>query len=163
MAPGIITWMFGRNAYDLQITYINGWPHGSLTQPAAVGDMVVHIDDCTGWAPPSGSTTGATGVIYDGGQQEVVTCTAASATSGPGTLTLVHALSYAHGYGTLVTTIPGSIQQAVILYAVSQALTRGASATTVQAMPGTSIGPGATSKQFIEAARQILGPYRRYV
>jgi hypothetical protein len=163
MAPGIVNWAFGRNAYDLQITYINGWPHGSLTAPAAAGATTISIDDCTGWAPTGTSTTGATGTIYDGGQQEIVTCTASSAVSGPGTLTLSRALSYAHGYGTMISTIPGSIQQAVILFAVSQALTRGATATTVQAVPGTSIGPGASAKQFVEAAREILHPYKRYV
>lgn len=163
MAPGIVNWAFGRNAYDIQITYINGWPHGSLTSPAAAGATTISIDDCTGWGPVSGATNGATGIIYDGGQQEVVTCIAASATSGPGTLTISRALSYMHGYGTLVSTIPGSIQQAIILYAVSQALTRGATATTVQAVPGTSVGPGASAKQFVEAAEKILHPYRRVV
>lgn len=163
MAPGIVTWMFGRNAYDVQVTYINGWPHTSLTATAAAGATTIQVDDCTGWAPPAGTTSGATAIVYDGGQQEVVTCTAASAASGPGTLTLHAPLSYAHGYGTMVSTIPGSIQQATILYAVSQALVRGATATTVQAVPGSSVGPGASPKQFREAAEEILKTYKRTV
>ncbi len=161
MAPGIVTWLFGRMAYDVTVSYINGWPHASLTAPAAVGATTIQVDDCTGWGPPTGLTSGATGVVYDGGQQEVVTCTAASVASGPGTLTLKNGLYYAHSFGTMVSTLPGSIQQATILYAVSQALTRGATATTVQAIPGSSVGPGATASMFAEEARKMLAPYRR--
>jgi hypothetical protein len=163
LAPGIITWWFGRMAYDIQVTYINGWPHGSLTAPAAAGATTISIDDCTGWGPPTGSTSGASGIMYDAGQQETVTCTAASATSGPGTLTLSRGLSYAHSYGVMVSTLPGAIVQATILFAVSQALTRGATATTVQAMPGTSIGPGASPETFEKLAKSILAPYRRVI
>lgn len=163
LAPGIIGWTFGRYAYDVEVTYINGWPHGSLTGPVAAGASTIPIDDCTGWGPPSGLTIGATGVIYDGGQQEVVTCTSASAVSGPGILTLAHPLYYAHGYGAMVSTIPGSIQQACIYYAVSMALTRGATATTVQNMPGSQVNTGGNSKQYEEMAKKILAPYRRFI
>jgi len=163
LAPGNATWLFGRNSYDVQVTYINGWPHTSLVSPAAAGDRLIHVDDCTGWGPPSGSTTGATGILYDQGVQEVVTCTAASVVSGPGYLSLSAPLSYAHGYGVMCSTLPGSIQQATIFYAVSEALARGSTATAVQAVPGSVVGSWGSSKDFEDAAKRLLHPYRRVI
>ncbi len=163
MAPGNALWLFGRNAYDVQVTYINGWPHASLVSPAAAGDRLLHVDDCTGWGPPPGTAAGAAGVLYDEGVQEAVTCVAASALSGPGYLSLASPLSYGHGFGVMCSTLPGAIQQATIYYAVSQALVRGSTATTVQAIPGSLVGPGASPKDFEEAAMRLLHPYRRVV
>lgn len=163
LAPGNVTWLFGRYNTDIQVTYVNGWPHASLTGAATAGQSFLTVDDCTGWGPPAGSTQGAAGTIYDGAQEEGVVCTAASATQGPGTITLANPLQFSHGTGIVVTSMPGSIQQATILLAVSQAIVRGSTATTVQAVPGSSVGPGATSKDFVEAARMILHPYRRVV
>lgn len=163
LQPGQVTWLFGRNNVDLQVTYINGWPHGTLTAPAVAGATTLQIDDCTGWGPPSGMTTGALGTVYDQGQEEAVLCTASSVTQGPGTLTLASPLQFAHNYGTMISTMPGTIQQATILYAVSQAIVRGSTATTVQAVPGSSVGPGATMKDFEKAAKDMLAPYRRFI
>ncbi len=163
MAPGNATWLFGRNTYDVQVTYVNGWPHTSLVTPAGAGDRLVHVDDCTGWGAPAGLASGATGVLYDEGVQETVTCVASSAASGPGYLSLAAPLNYAHGYGVLCSTLPGSIQQATIYYAVSQALVRGSTATAVQAVPGSVVGAWGSSKDFEEAAKRLLHPYRRVV
>lgn len=163
LAPGNATWLFGRNAYDVQVTYINGWPHTSLTAPATAGARLITVDDCTGWGPPAGMSSGATGTLYDEGQQEVVTCVAASATSGPGVLSLAAPLNYAHSYGVLCSTLPGSIQQATIYLAVAQALARGATATSVQAIPGSMVGQGANMKDFEDAGKRILHTYRRVI
>jgi hypothetical protein len=163
LAPGQVTWLFGRYNVDVQVTYTNGWPHGSLTTPVAAGATSIHIDDCTGWGPPPGGTSGAGGIMYDQAGQEAILVTAASATSGPGTLTLATALQFNHDYGVMVSAMPGAIQQAVILLAVSQAIVRGSTATTVQAVPGSSVGPGATQKQFVDAAKMLLSTYRRVV
>lgn len=163
LAPGNVTWLFGRYNVDVQVTYINGWPHGSLTAPATAGATTISIDDCTGWGPPTGLTAGAGGIIYDQAAQEAIAVTAASAVSGPGTLTLAHPLQFTHGYGVMVSALPGAVQQACILLAVSQAIVRGSTATTVQAVPGSSVGPGATQAQFVEAARQLLHTYKRVV
>ena len=71
--------------------------------------MTLPVDDCTGWAITSEfGVTGAAGTVYDTGQQETMQVTAASATSGPGTLTLASALTFGHGNGTMVTTLPQS-------------------------------------------------------
>jgi hypothetical protein len=161
LAPGYVTWLFGRYNTDIQVTYINGWPHTSLTSPATAGSTTLAVDDCTGWGPAAGSTQGAAGTVYDAAQEEGIVCTAASATQGPGTLTLAGPLQFSHGYGTLISAMPSSIQQATILLAVSQALVRGSTATTVQAVPGSSVGPGASPKDFVDAARLILHPYKR--
>jgi len=163
LQPGQVTWLFGRNNVDLQVTYVNGWPHATLTAPATAGATSVQVDDCTGWGPPPGATTGAFGTIYDQGQEEAVLCVASTATQGPGTLTLNAPLQFAHNYGTMVSTMPGTIQQATILFAVSQAIVRGSTATTVQAVPGSSVGPGASMKDFEKAAKEMLSPYKRVV
>lgn len=161
LAPGYVTWLFGRYNTDIQVTYINGWPHATLSANAVAGATTISVDDCTGWGPPAGSTQGAAGTIYDAAQEEGVVVTASSATQGPGTLTLSGPLQFNHSTGVLLSAMPTSIQQATILLAVSQALVRGSTATTVQAVPGSSVGPGATPQQFVDAARQILHPYKR--
>jgi hypothetical protein len=148
--------------FDIEVTYLNGWPHASLSATAVAGASTLVVDDIAGWA-------GATGVVHDGGVQEAVTVTAATpstagALSGGGSLTLAAPLTYAHAPGTLVTTLPGSVIQATVLYAVSQALVRGATATTVQSLPGSRSSSGSRGPDdLIAEARKILVPYCRTV
>jgi hypothetical protein len=169
LAPGNVSWLAGRLGYMVAIEYVNGWPHGSLTEPVAVGDMTVSMDDCAGWGPPPASTlpaaaSGAAGTIYDPGWQEVFTTVAASSATGPGVLTLAAAAAYAHPVGTMVSTLPNSIIQAAILYCVAQALVRGATATTIQAMPGSeSIAGGRTGEDLATEAELLVHPYKRVI
>lgn len=158
-APGVVSWAAGRGGVDLEVTYINGWPHGSLTAAAAANASTIAVDDITGWV-------GAGGVIYDVGTQEPigvqdVTPQTAGAVSGPGTLTLTAPLAHTHDQGTLVTALPGVVTQAMILLCVSQALTRGATATTVQNQPGASAKPSGGSKAMEERAYTLLHRFRR--
>lgn len=143
LAPGWVSWGYGRQSTRIEVTYINGWPHGSLTAGVAAGATSIRVDDITGWA-------GAAGTVYDGAAQEFIVCTAvtpdvAGAIAGPGTLTLFAALAFAHGPGTLVTSLPAAVMQACIFYAVALALTRGATATAVQSISGGAAGGGAQS------------------
>lgn len=161
LAPGYVSWLGGRLGWEVQVTYTNGWPHGSTQQASSPGDTVLHVDDCTGWGPPSGATTGAAGTLHDPGTQESFTVTAASATSGPGTLTLSSALGYPHPAGTLATTLPGTVIEAAILFAVSIALVGGATATTQQAIPGVAATGGKTSAEYAAEAELLIHPYRR--
>lgn len=164
LAPGNISWQNGRNGCIIKVTYVNGWPHASITASAAQGAMSVQVDDCTGWAPPAGSTIGAAGTIYDGTDQEAVTCTGASAQSGPGTLTLGSGLTYAHGAGTVISALPGQIMQATILFAVSEALIRGATATTINSIAGTGSPTGSADHFELKMlARELCMPYRRMI
>lgn len=167
LAPGWVTWWNGRNGFWVKTTYINGWPHTSLTQAANIGDMSLHVDDCTGWATVSETlgSTGVTGVIYDNGAQEVAKATATSATAGPGTVTLASPLIYPHAAGTLYTSLPASVIQAAILYSTAQALTRGATATTVQTIPGGGSGGGGGkgAADVAGEAELLLDPYRRVI
>lgn len=146
LAPGVINWWQGRNGWRIQIVYINGWPHTSITAAADEGATTISVDDCTGWAPslydPEDPGGGATGIVYDGMQQEVVNCVASSVTTGPGTLTLSSPLSWPHDAGTLVTTLPTSVINACIDLCSAMALERGATATTVQSMSGGGGGDG---------------------
>lgn len=188
LAPGFANWYAGRYGYQVQTVYVNGWPHGSLTAAAAVGDMTITIDDCTGWGPPpeavmqaSTSTTtvpqipgilsipqlapigaGAAGTVYDPGWQESFSTLAASATSGAGVLTLASPLAYAHQVGTMVSTLPNTIIQAAILYCVAQALVRGATATSIQATPG-SMAAEKEPGHYAGEAELLIHPYKRVI
>lgn len=162
LAPGWVTWLFGRLANRIQVTYINGWPHGSLTAAATAGTSTLHIDDITGWLS-------ATGNIYGQALQEAVlvttvTPTVSGAISGPGTLTLAEPLAYDHQVGDIVTTLPGTVIQAAILYGVIQALTRGATATAVQSLGGGVSGTGGLDPKALEAmAQSYIRPYKRVI
>jgi hypothetical protein len=161
IAPGYVTWRHGRNGYSVLIQYVNGWPHTSLTNIVNAGASTIQVDDCTGWAPVTIGGQGATGVLKDGATQEAISCTAASASSGPGTLTLSRPLTYGHLEGVMCTTLPEQIQYATILFCVAQALTRGASATTVQNTPGTGESSGGGITDIEKRATELCHPYRR--
>lgn len=161
LAPGIVTWLFGRLAYDVEVFYINGWPHAAIDQPATIGSSTLHVDDITGWA-------GCVGTIHSGGGQESVSVTSitpdtTAAISGPGTLNLSTPLVYQHASGTIITTLTGAVIQAVILLCVSQALVRGATATTVQSLPGSKSSTGTGPPDLIRQAKEMLAPYKRVI
>jgi hypothetical protein len=163
IAPGWISWMCGRNGYLLDLQYVDGFPHASLTASAATGANQLQVDDVTGMA-------GAVVAVLDGGNTEqglvVTAATQASGTlvQGPGTITLAGTLAFGHPAGTVVSALPMDVQKAAIKYAVAEALTRGATATTVQSVSGSNQQGGATSgKTLTEEADKILAPYRRVV
>lgn len=164
MAPGYISWQNGRNGFLAEITYTNGWPHTALTQGAAQGVSSIQVNDCTGWGPPPGETTGAAGIIYDGTNQESISCIGASALTGPGTLSLASPLTYAHSQGIVVSALPGQIMQATIMFAVSEALVRGATATTIQTVSGVGQGTGAGDHwDFKMLAHELCSPFKRVI
>ena len=141
LGGGYVSTWGGRGNCFLQVEYVNGWPHTSLTAIGNPGDTVLQVDDCTGWAPPAGLTQGAAGVVYDpsvNSAQETAVVTAASVASGPGTLTITPALTWEHQQGIVFSAMPSQVFWSAIIFSVGQALTRGATATTVQ-----TIGPSA--------------------
>ncbi|HUY46560.1 MAG TPA: hypothetical protein VMV92_12640 [Streptosporangiaceae bacterium] len=130
-APGYMNRCLGRQGWRVRVTYLAGWPHTCLTAAALAGDGTLTVDDCTGW-------TGAAGIIYDalGGGQETFSCTATSVTAGPGTLTLAANIAYAHGAGIMTSAMPQTGIWATAQLAGATALTRGATATTIQTTGG---------------------------
>ena len=161
---GYINWSLGRNGWAIEVSYLNGYPHCSLSAACLKGDTTIQVNDCTGWAVTSYyGTTGATGRVEDSGQQEAVHVTAATATSGPGTLTLSSALNYPHQAGTLVTTMPASIQQACIYFATAEALTRGATSTTIHAVGGGAQSSSGGARELIEEGELLCHAYRRTI
>jgi len=175
-APGYVTWgtggaagwpgaqVTGRLGFRVSATYISGWPHTSLTSAPLAGALTIPVDDCTGWilTGTSGAPVGAAGAIYDalGGGQEPVVCTGASASSGPGTLTLASPLQYGHAQGIVVSAMPQTVMWATALLAGKAALARGATATTTQ----TTGGRQQSGMHPLEAeARQLLSTFRRTV
>jgi hypothetical protein len=165
IAPGFVNWSNGRNGFAIQVNYINGWPHASLTAAVVAGATSLPVDDCTGWAPFATGSPGAAGIIYDAGNQETVQVTAASATSGPGTLTIANAISFPHASGILLSAFPQSVIWAVTLFASGQALTRGATATTVHVIPGGGAGIPAMKgpDDLFGEGELLLQPYRRTI
>lgn len=166
LAPGFVSWANGRNGFRIQVQYVNGWPHAHLTAAAAQGVATLQVNDCTGWGPPVTSPTspGATGIIYAGTNQETVSCTGASAQSGPGTLTLAAPTFYAHGADTVISALPGQVMQAAILFSVSEALVRGATATTIQTISGQGEFTANMSHRAIyEYAGCLVKPYARRI
>ena len=146
VGAGYITWQYGPTGFAILTEYVNGWPHCGLTEAATAGATSLQVDDCTGWvitAAFPGMATGATGTVYDAGNQEVIHVTSASATSGPGTLTLSSALTYGHAAGTIVSTLPQAVSWAAMLFACEVAMERGANATTIMELPGREIARGA--------------------
>ena len=160
-----VNWAYGANGLAIDVEYINGWPHAGLTAAAAEGDTALTVDDCTGWAVTSPLTgyAGATGTVYDAGAQEVVHVTAASATAGPGTLTLAAPLQSAHAAGVLVSSLPQSVVWAAILFCASQALTRGATSTTVREVPGARQEGGGGASDLAKQACALLAPFKRII
>ena len=167
---GYINWCYGRNGWVIESTYINGFPHCSLTASVTqaqvtAGANTITVNDCTGWAIQNyaGTYTGATGVIADSGQQEAIHVTSASATSGPGTLTLSANLSYPHAAGTVVTTMGSNVEQACIYFCVAEALTRGATSTTIHAVGGAAQSSDKGAEDLIAEGELLLHALKRTV
>lgn len=165
IAPGYVCWNLGRNGYILEISYTNGWPHSSITSNVIAGATTISVSDTTGWAIANyaGTVTGATGTFKDGGQTESFTVTASTTTSGPGTLTLASALQYPHEIGTIVTTLPAAVEWACILFCTAQALTRGATSTTIHAIGGHSQFSGGDITSLNAEAELLLHPFKRTI
>jgi hypothetical protein len=162
---GYINWCYGRNGWAIQVTYLNGWPHTSLTSAVEAGATSLPVNDCTGWAIENyfGTYTGATGRVVDAGNQEAIHVTATSVTSGPGNLIVSSALNYPHPAGTVVTTLPASIEQACILFCVAEALTRGATTTTIHDIGGHAQSTGGDVAGLTAEAELLCHPFRRTV
>jgi hypothetical protein len=162
---GYINWTGSRNGWAIEVTYINGWPHCSLTSAVTAGATSLPVNDCTGWAITNyqGTYTGATARIADSGWQEAVHCTEASVTAGPGTLTLSSALNYDHAAGTIITTLPASVEQACIYFCTAEALTRGATSTTIHSVGGAAQSSSGGARELIEEGELLLHAYRRTI
>ena len=162
---GYVNWGLGRNGWAIEVTYLNGWPHCSLSAACAAGDMTISVNDTTGWAIENyyGTYTGATGRVVDSGQQEAVHVTSASVTAGPGTLTLSSALNYPHQAGTLVTTMPASVEQACIYFCTAEALKRGATSTTIHAVGGAAQSSSGGARELIEEGELLIHAFRRTI
>lgn len=164
IGAGYVDQCNGRNGYALQVTYTNGWPHAEIAQNATAGSTSLVLDDCTGWASTSyQGKLGATGVIKDSGLQETTHVTSATTTAGPGTVGLSTPLVYPHQQGTIFTTMPAVIEQACILFATAEALTRGATTTTIHDISGHSQNTGGDVEGLNSEAELLLHPFRRTI
>jgi len=177
VAPGVVSFAGGRRGTRLNVSYINGWPHCGITATANAGTNTLTVDDVTGWA-------GAFGFIYDDDLTEQINVTSVvannptvlslgggsltiSVPTGPGTVTLASNLLYTHNrmvanQPTVMSCLPESVLWATMLMAASIVFTRGATATAIQQMPGSSVNTGqASSMALTKQAQEILQPYKR--
>jgi hypothetical protein len=160
IAPGYLDWWGGRRGYIVSVTYENGWPHTGLTADTgtAAGNTLA-VDDCTGFGGG-----GVVAMIYDGSSTESVNVASASAATGPGTLTLTANHVFPHSAGVVVSTLPQNVLWGAMLFSAAQAMTRGATAISVQSLPGSLTGGGeATEEKFMVAGEVLLHPYRRTI
>ncbi len=169
IAPTYVNWALGRNGYRLAISYLNGWPHTSLTASASANASTLAVDDVTAFA-------GAAAFVYDGATSETVTVSSVTANAnltlpvsgttvpaGPGTLTLSSPLVNAHAAGIVVSSMPQDIVWAAILAATTQALESGIDAITIQNIPGSQTVGGHGVTELAQQYEVILGPYRRVI
>lgn len=178
LEPGNVNWWAGRNGFRLQVGYISGWPHCTLTADATEGTDTLQVDDVTGW-------TGVIGNIYEGMETEQTTIASVTANTntsifgtsvptGPGTVTLTSPLLFNHERGAILTSLPYNIIWATVLYSAAQALTRGGVAMVLPSLPlsgNTMTSPqaeqtntmmiGKSSDRFVREAQAILQPYKR--
>jgi len=164
---GYVNWYMGRQGYRLQIAYINGWPHTSLTANATAGTTLFHVDDVTGLA-------GATAFIYDGGETETVQVASVTATNpvtvmgvsvpvGPGTATLATGTAHSHNAGIVVSALPQVVQWATILFAAAQVLTEGAMTYNIQSVRGTGGSAEREQTGLRTLAHGMLKPFKRVI
>lgn len=164
LAAGWVNRANGRNGYAIQVNYTNGWPHAEIAASATAGSTQLVLDDCTGWASTDFSgQLGATGVIKDSGLQETVHVTASTSTAGPGTVSLSSPLVYPHAQGTIFTTMPATVEEACILFCTAEALTRGATTTTIHDISGHSQHTGGDVESLNSEAELLLHPFRRTI
>jgi hypothetical protein len=170
VAPGWISWRKGgRNGQQVQVSYVNGWPHTSLTAAAAKGATTLNVDDVTGWA-------GAGGFAYNGASTEQVAVQsvvansplvlpngAGTAQAGPGTVTLTSGLSFKHSNGTLISAFPATLIEAAIYAACVQALDAGIDALAVQSINGETVSSAQASKDIVTECELLLDPFRRII
>lgn len=159
----------GRGSQLVQVDYLNGWPHTSLTATAAPAATVLNVDDVTGWA-------GASGFAYDGSGTEPVAVASVSAStpvelpngagtaqSGPGTVTLTSPLAFSHEQGVVVSALPAAVLQAAILACAVQALTGGTDAITIQSVNGEHSSPQPTAEGMTKQYQALLAHYVRVI
>ena len=166
IAPGYVSWAGGRNNATVKLWYLNGWPHAGLTEDTT-GATTIQVDDVTGFS-------GASAFIYDGAATEQVSVVSVTADqsvtvpggtvqpTGPGTLTLAAACQ-AHTAGVVVSALPMDIPWAACLLATAQVLQSGASAVTIQNLPGSIQNNGSAVTELRDVAHKLLTPYRRVI
>jgi hypothetical protein len=145
-----------------------------LRQGVAPGATSLLVDDVTALESTSP-------LVREGAWSESVRVNSAAATApvsilndtvtanvGPGEVTLVNPTLYPHAPATcIISALPANVRWASYYYAAAEALSRGATAITAQALPGSLTGSGGGAKglagSFIAQAEQRLSPLRRVI
>lgn len=169
LAPGYVNWGGGRQGFSVSTTYLNGWPHSSLTASCTTGATTLTIDDVT-------AMTGARVFLYDGAQTEQIIISSVTANqnemlpygtntypAGPGTVTLATPTMFPHTAGCVFSAIPQDILWATILATTIQALESGITAVSIQNLPGSQTVGGQGIAALEQEYKSLLNPYRRVI
>lgn len=165
----------GTKTITLSATPTDDNPAAEIQFGYPTGVTSLIVDDVTGMA-------GVAPTIFEGATSEGIIVTAAVATVpitvftggppvqvGPGTLTLAAPTRRPHVGGqpasALVSTMPANVRQAGYYYAGAEALQRGGTAFTVQALPGSLQTSGGTPSigDLTSQAQNQLKNFKRVI
>ena len=153
----------------ITVQYVAGYGNTYITTASAVNDTTLHVNDPTGFIPPTtsifGSLVGASVArIWDPAAEEAVTI-ANNYVAGANPLAFTAGMANAHSVGVQVSELPPDVRQATIALAVALLLRDDASSQGP--FPGS---PGPTARRsesgglaggLIEDAERMLMPFRR--
>jgi hypothetical protein len=161
--PGLGSLQFGTPAPGTEVmvswTYVAGYPSTQLTAPAEAGATEIEVRDTVGITP------GTVMRLWTPGAEEAVTVMAVAGQ----TLSLVGALAHAHEAEATCSSLPTTIRQAVIYFAVFELMRP---ASTGENYIGNQRGPAPSSTSgdsrrtgrsdfLFDEACKLLKPYKR--
>ena len=78
-------------------------------------------------------------------------------------MALLDPTAYPHPAGTIITTIPTSVEQACIYFCTAEALTRGATSTTIHAVGGAAQSSSGGARELIEEGELLIHAFKRSI
>ena len=164
IAPSYVNWCNGRNGLRVQVQYLHGWPHAGLTTPGHRRHLVarggrLHRLGARASNSAANSTRARPGSSTTAPARKPSPAPPPRRQPGPGTLTLASPTTYAHNAGVMVSALPANVIWSSALFTGADALTRGATTTTVRSLPGHAGGACGADELRIDAELK-LRPYR---
>jgi len=151
-------WQGGGECFT-QYTYVNGFANTFLAVEASSGATSIQVQNALGIYP------GQSLNIWDGMNDEIITVSTSYDGSSL-TIPLSTALTYKHGKGVNVSTLPATVKQAVIHFVVALVKQRGQGGLVLNEMGDTiavagsnvtSAGDEAQAYDLLDSFQQIWG------
>jgi hypothetical protein len=148
--------MYSDGRVYAKLNYVNGYACTLTDTTSVAGASSLVLDSMLGVQP------GVQLTIYDPGRSEVVYVQSVSGN----TVTLSAPMTYAHGTGVSVSSLPAAVKQATVLLTSALIKTRGSEAIVMNSMSAPPSRTTATEDggmQEIALARELLKPFARVV